>query len=141
MYSKISMMTTLVAILSNYGIYWYINRLETIGCECSDTLQRTITKNFLVLNFILIVGSYLTQSKMPKILSVFYGIYSLFMLLNTFMYLHKLKTEKCECSKHLIREVYYYYYLIRLLLLLLLLALMATMILFVTTMYVKKSLK
>jgi len=140
MYSNVSMFSTLVAMLSNYGIYWYISRLEKLGCECSDTLQRSITKNFLLLNFILIIGSYLTQSKMPKVLSVLYGTYGLFMLINTFLYLHKLKTEKCECSKHLIRDVYYYFYMIRLLLIILMLALMISLLLFVTTVYIKKKL-
>jgi hypothetical protein len=126
---KVSLVSSFLAIISNFGIFWYLNHLENIGCKCSESTQRTITKNFVLLNFFLIVGAYLTQSRMPSVIRILYGTYSMAMLVNTFIYLHKLKTEKCKCADHLIRDVMYYYYMIKILIIILAVTLLLLLVL------------
>jgi hypothetical protein len=101
----------IVSVLFNYMLYAYLDRLEHIGCDCSMPIHRDITKMSIIVNYIVIFG-FLYLGNVPKITTVLISIYNVVMAVTTFIYLRRLKHNKCKCSDHFIRDVYYYYYFI-----------------------------
>lgn len=104
-----------ISILFNYMLYAYLDRLDEVGCKCSDDVKKEAIKAMIIVNYILIFGV-LLFGKIPPSTAVLSSIMSLVFAVFTFTYLYRLKKEKCECSDSMIRDVYYYYYLITFLL-------------------------
>lgn len=118
-----------IAILFNYLLYSYIQRLEKIGCDCGLKTHGQIIKSSILLNYFIIIGN-LVYGSIPPVTRVFIMISDIAFVIYTFIYLYRLKVEKCKCSESIIREVYYYYYALTIFLLFSLLTLSILFILF-----------
>lgn len=111
MYDTAKIFNALISVLFNYMLYAYLEKLEKIGCECSNPTQRDVIKGMIIMNYVLIFGA-IFVSPIPNSTAVMASIMSTVFGVLTFMYLYKLKRDKCKCSKDMIREIYYYYYFI-----------------------------
>ncbi len=101
--------SALVSILFNYILYAYLERLEQINCDCSNTITSNGIKSMILVNYVLIFGV-LFVGNIPESTGVFATILSIVFAITTFKYLHSLKNKQCECSDSMIRDIYYYYY-------------------------------
>lgn len=101
----------IISVLFNYMLYAYLERLDEIGCKCSNDVKKESIKAMIVVNYILIFGV-LMYGKIPPSTAVLSSIMSLVFAVFTFTYLYRLKNDKCKCSDSMIRDVYYYYYFI-----------------------------
>ena len=117
------------AVLFNYLLYSYITRLEKIGCQCGLENHGKIIKSSILINYIIILGTLFTES-IPPVTRVFIALSDLVFTIYAFIFLYRLKNEKCKCSDDIIRDVYYYYYLLTFILTLLFLALLLLFIIF-----------
>lgn len=111
-----------IAILFNYLLFSYIQRLENIGCDCGLKTHGQIIKGSILLNYIIIIGN-LVSSSIPPVTRVFIILSDIVFSIYAFIYLYRLKVEKCKCSDSIIRDVYYYYYALTVFLLISLLTL------------------
>ena len=123
------MLSAIFSVLFNYLLYTYLDRLEKIGCDCGLVVQRASIKSSVILNYILIFGSVMYEGKVPLVTSIMVMIYNIVSTINIFIYLYKLKNEKCKCSESLVRDVYYYYYYLNFVLIMLLLTMMLGVVL------------
>ena len=118
-----------VSFLFNYLLLAYISKLERIGCDCGLTAHRLAVKSSIIVNFVVIFGYIITDTIPPftKILIVMSDIlFSIYI----FVYLYRLKGEKCKCSDGIVRDVYYYYYLINMIIVALLVSLFVLLLIF-----------
>ena len=113
--SNTKIISASISVLFNYMLYAYLDRLEKIGCKCSNKTQRDVTKSSIMLNYIIIFGL-LVFDEVPRTTAVVLTIYNVTMAIGTFFYLRNLKKNNCKCSESITREVYYHYYLITFLL-------------------------
>ena len=116
-----------IAVLFNYLLFSYISRLEKIGCDCGLKRHGEIVKTSIIVNYFIIFGVLFTDS-IPPVTRVLIAFADLTFTLYTFIFLYRLKNEKCKCSNSIIRDVYYYYYLLNFILVGLLLALIVLFI-------------
>ena len=104
-----------VSILFNYMLYAYLDRLDEVGCKCSDDVKKEAIKAMILVNYVLVFGV-LVFGKIPPSTAVLSSTMSFVFAVFTFTYLYRLKNKKCKCSDSMVRDVYYYYYLITFLL-------------------------
>lgn len=101
--------SALISILFNYILYAYLERLEKIGCDCSNTIMSNSIKSMILVNYVLIFGI-LFVGEIPRSTGAFASMLSIVYAISIFTYLHSLKQKQCECSDSMIRDIYYYYY-------------------------------
>lgn len=118
-----------IAILFNYLLYSYISRLESIGCNCNLETHGNIVKSSIIINYIIIFGTLISDS-IPQATKILIVLSDITFTIYTFLFLYRLKNEKCKCSDHIIRDVYYYYYLLTVILILLLVSLLLLSMIF-----------
>uniref|UniRef100_A0A6C0CUI7 Vitamin K epoxide reductase domain-containing protein n=1 Tax=viral metagenome TaxID=1070528 RepID=A0A6C0CUI7_9ZZZZ len=118
-----------IAILFNYLLFSYIQRLEKIGCDCGLEKHSNIVKSSIIINYIIIFGKLFTKS-VPPVTIVLISLSDIVFTIYTFIFLYRLKTEKCKCSDSTVRDVYYYYYLLVVILIALLISLLLVYIVF-----------
>lgn len=118
------MFTIISQILVNFVIftfliimYTYLNKLETIGCECADHPYRKMIKSFTYFAFIFLIftsvvstdliGEYLGDS-MALLYSfvkiIFYTICIVYFYM-VLVFTRYLVNEKCRCSDDIRREI------------------------------------
>ena len=121
----------IVAIIININALVWLNKLETIKCECSGHWMREYIKYYLyvaipVFIIHLIINLYAFAANDYRVLlsdnnpvmtiyEGFVGIVSLFGFVNIFIaiiFINKLKEINCECSEDIKREVYWIYNII-----------------------------
>lgn len=121
----------IVAIIINVNALVWLNKLETIKCECSGHWMREYIKYYLyvaipvfIINLIIYLYAFaandysvLLSNNNPamSIYRGFVGIVSLFGFVNIFIaiiFINKLKEINCECSEDIKREVYWIYNII-----------------------------
>lgn len=118
-----------IAILFNYLLFSYIQRLEQIGCDCGLKRHSDIVKTSIIINYIIIFGKLFTKST-PPVTLVLIALSDIAFTIYTFIFLYRLKNEKCKCSDSMVRDVYYYYYLLIIILIALLVSLLIVYIVF-----------
>lgn len=101
-----------ISIFFNYLLYAYVEKLESIDCKCSDTFRRGSIKGYILTNYVIMSGLLIFDEKIPTLVSLLIGMYTIVGAFNTFMYVRSLKNANCKCSESILREIYYYYYLI-----------------------------
>ena len=118
----------IVAIIININALVWLNKLETIKCECSGHWMREYIKYYLyvaipvfIINLIIYLYAFAANdyrvllSDNNPVMSIyggFVGIVSLFGFVNIFIaiiFINKLKEINCECSEDIKREVYWVY--------------------------------
>lgn len=121
----------IVAIIINVNALVWLNKLETIKCECSGHWMREYIKYYLyvaipvfIINLIIYLYVFAANdysvllSNNNPVMSIyrgFVGIVSLFGFVNIFIaiiFINKLKEINCECSEDIKREVYWIYNII-----------------------------
>jgi len=115
----LSLINSLLGVLFLIMAYTYIEKLEKIGCACSEHPYRKYVKNFTIF---LVAYLLLTMFLPPATLASLMGPTSGFLMMAlhaavtlvgvsffviTIMYVRWLKTEKCKCSEDVRREVMY----------------------------------
>lgn len=109
----------LISISLNYIILNYIDNLERIDCNCSDTWRSKFIKFYstylIVIQTFIILVDIKTLLKFIRIVLPFYlvtQILGIFYLITIFQYSSNLKKSKCKCSNKWERDLMYYYSLI-----------------------------
>lgn len=121
----------IVAIIINVNALVWLNKLETIKCECSGHWMREYIKYYLyvaipvfIINLIIYLYAFAANdysvllSNNNPVMSIyrgFVGIVSLFGFVNIFIaiiFINKLKELNCECSEDIKREIYWIYNII-----------------------------
>lgn len=99
-------MLTILAFIAYGLIIYYLYRLEQTGCECAFDWKRNFVMAFMVLALLVMFFPFGKNPTSAGI--VFMVVFTLTALANAaimFQYVHKLKKEKCECSKSSILTV------------------------------------
>lgn len=95
----------------------YLFKLERIGCKCALNWRRNYMIVFMIFSLTTNFLSMIYPSIRLNISFAFISaVLSLMFLIISIQYVQKLKTDKCNCSKHLTREIMYNYSLIMLVL-------------------------
>lgn len=118
-----------VSFLFNYLLLAYITKLENIGCDCGMNVYANTMKSSILVNFVIIFGSIITEN-IPPFTKLVIMISDIIFSVYTFIYLYRLKSEKCKCSDSIVRDVYYYYYFINFIILALLISLFVLLLIF-----------
>lgn len=122
-------------ILSMIGLvilamfYFYLDKLEKIGCACAEHKYRSFIKKFTVVAFVMSLLSVIaTPFLNPKSMGPMFGGVMMFLamlyvialfvyFILTLVYIHYLKREKCRCSEEYRREIYYWFSVLEILIL------------------------
>ncbi len=101
--------------------YMYVEKLERIGCACSDHPYRNFIKGYTAVAFVFILAMmFLPQEMILRstngVYAMFYTIFAIAFLVSlvlffvlSIQYVRYLVTEKCKCSDDIRREVLYYW--------------------------------
>jgi hypothetical protein len=65
-----------------------------------------------MMTYIITIGTLLFNKNIPISTTILMAIFSISSNVSTFVYLRKLRKDKCECSSEYIRDIYYYYYFV-----------------------------
>lgn len=109
--------------------YTYIDKLEKMGCPCSESKYRKFIKNFsLFAAAYLFILMFVSPTDLPSMLGpqgaiifkainfvIFVAFFVYFVL--ALMYTRNLITEKCQCSEDIRREVMYVYSIVEVIIL------------------------
>lgn len=102
-------------IMINYLTYYYLERFETIKCECGYDVRRDIAKVMLLTSYLLIVGK-LMFPNIPPSAALFVVGYTIVYDIVFVSYIFSLKKKKCECDDTFVDQttnmMYLYYMLI-----------------------------
>jgi uncharacterized membrane protein len=116
--------------------YAYIDKLEKVGCACSEHRYRKFVKNFplvavvyivlfLFLSPAMIFDAFGSVGKFVMDALVFlFGITAIVFFVLAFLYTRYLMTEKCKCSEDMRRDVLYVWSLLEIVLIVALVVLM-----------------
>ena len=98
-------------------IYLYINKLEQIGCDCSNNPDRIFIKTYSIVALVfLLFTAFVSIDMVGKMMGsviamlysllivVFYVIF-IYFIYTTFTYVRYLINEKCKCSEDISREI------------------------------------
>lgn len=95
-----------------YGItYKWIEHMEKTGCDCSNDWRKDFTKYYIIFTlsyniisafYLIFIGNNINIAFNVKVLIT---IVDIFFIINTYLYITKLKKEKCECSEGIFREI------------------------------------
>lgn len=108
--SRSKIVSASVAILFNYMLFAYLERIEKCGCA-KDYKGVKVTKSLIFVNYIIIFGM-LFLPDVPKSTAIFLTFYNITVAVSTFLYMKFLKESDCKCSDSIVRDFYYYYYFI-----------------------------
>ena len=98
--------------------YNWIIHFEKTGCECANDWRKDFIKIYIyfIVSFNIISTLYLiTIGENIKIsfgVKLFLILFDIFFIINSYIYITKLKNEKCECSSNIIREITLIYIII-----------------------------
>jgi hypothetical protein len=108
--------------------YTYVDKLEKLGCACSESQYRSYIKSYSIFLIIYLfatmlmpasaiadmfgdVGTYAYMVIRPLV-----SVATIVFIVLTVMYLRDLVNKKCQCSEDIRREVLYIYYIIEVIL-------------------------
>jgi len=97
--------------------YLYVTKLENIGCDCSNTPERTFIKTYSIISLaFLLITAFVSLDVIREmfgssiamlyaiLIIVFYVIF-IYYIYSTFIYVRFLINEKCKCSEDISREI------------------------------------
>lgn len=113
----IASLISIAILILNVFVVVYLNNLETIGCKCAMDFRRTYIMTYTIISLLNIVlypiFRYLVVTMDSKVISIVLYAWSIIMtlagLLNivfAVQYIHRLREEKCACSKSVVRDVW-----------------------------------
>jgi uncharacterized membrane protein len=109
--------------------YTYIDKMEKVGCACSEHKYRHFIKVWSLIALIIVgvmmfaplklVESFSTELGMAySVVYVLFLIVHVVYLIMSLMYIDHLVKEKCKCSEDLRRELLYFWFILRALIIL-----------------------
>jgi hypothetical protein len=109
--------------------YTYIDKMEKLGCACSEYKYRKFIKVWTIIAFAVVAVMMFVPLKtvnwFNQSLGMTYGVFHFMFLtvhivylIMTLMYIDHLVKEKCKCSEDIRRELLYIWFLLRAILLL-----------------------
>ena len=107
-------LTGFVSILFNYLLQTYLERFESLNCICGFDIRRDISKTFLLMSYVIIIGKVLVP-KIPMSARYFLLLFTLIFDFVFISYIFSLKQKNCSCkniSQDAITSVLYYYYML-----------------------------
>lgn len=118
----ISALFSLVILIIDIFVLFYIDNLEKIGCKCATDWRKTYAYAYLIISIVysFIAGFVFAIMSSSDLSSSIKSIVSDVMLIGTFIiilggilyiifslqYIHHLKDIKCKCSKGIVRDVW-----------------------------------
>ena len=126
-------------------ISWF-HKLQEIDCKCSQNWMGEYIKYFLYAYFAMLVVSlivnvylYVSQTaykesqvyKVFRYVNILFAAFGFANMIIAIIYIEQLRTQKCECSEDVRREVYWYYNIIRLVLVSFMLLIMISAYIFI----------
>jgi len=106
--------TASVNILFTYLTYFYLERFESLNCECAYDVRKDICKSFLLIFYVLIAGK-LMYPDIPNSARFFMMGFSLLFEIVFASYIYSIKNKRCNCqnlSQGFATSVLYYYYML-----------------------------
>jgi hypothetical protein len=108
MYNVILLLFAIFFVVVQLLIINYLFKLEKTGCKCALDWRRNFILFFMVVAVVnLLVTSFLTHEQIPLVQTLV-TVLGLVNVIVTLQYVNKLKTEKCECSASIYREIMMY---------------------------------
>lgn len=107
-------LTGFVSILFNYLLQTYLERFESLNCICGFDIRRDISKTFLLMSYVIIIGKVLVPN-IPMSARYFLLLFTLIFDFVFISYIFSLKQKNCSCkniSQDAITSVLYYYYML-----------------------------
>lgn len=107
-------LTGFVSILFNYLLQTYLERFESLNCICGFDIRRDISKTFLLMSYVIIIGKVLVPN-VPMSARYFLLVFTLIFDFVFISYIYSLKQKNCSCkniSQDAITSVLYYYYML-----------------------------
>ena len=109
----ITILTLLIGMSLQACIIYYLNNLQTIGCECAMNSKRTFIFAYTIFSLLFGVPQLFTD-KVTKYLAKYpaaiFGL-SVLMISNiviTLLYIEDIKKANCKCSESVFRDMMYY---------------------------------
>jgi len=102
-----------IHILFNYLLQMYLNRFEEFNCNCAYDVRKDLSKTFLMVFYVLIIGKILVPD-IPRSARYFMMIFTLIFDIVFVSYIFSLKQKNCKCnlSQDITTTILYYYYLL-----------------------------
>lgn len=120
----LALFVSLVIMIVNIFVLVYLRRLESIGCECAMDFRRTYIQVYLIISlinagviglFTLATGTQIMQAAESthtalviglSVWSVIMFIAGVVYIVFAMQYIHRLRNEKCDCSRSVTRDVW-----------------------------------
>jgi predicted membrane channel-forming protein YqfA (hemolysin III family) len=116
----LSLIWSLFLIVVNIIVLVYLNRLEKMGCKCAEDFRKTYVQVFLIVTLVNVgvMAVFMTwlssrDSKPPAIVTNLLMVWLVILFCATVVYIvfalqyiHRLRDEKCGCSKAMTRDVW-----------------------------------
>ena len=109
----ITIVSLLIGTSLQACILYYLNNLQTIGCECAMNSKRNFIFGYTIFNILFGVTNLFTD-KITKFLTKYpatiFGL-SVLMITNivvTLLYIEDIKKANCKCSESVFRDMMYY---------------------------------
>jgi len=109
----ITIVSLLIGTSLQACILYYLNNLQTIGCECAMNSKRNFIFGYTIFNILFGVTNLFTD-KVTKFLTKYpAAIFGLFVLIIsnivvTLLYIEDIKKANCKCSESVFRDMMYY---------------------------------
>lgn len=97
------LMNVLYIVLWVY-VYMYIQKLEQMGCDCSNDWRRSFIKGYVVLLVVFALLKIFKVVPSELVMTVYFAM-TVFFVFVVFDYIHELKVKKCQCSESMTRDV------------------------------------
>jgi len=109
----ITIVSLLIGMSLQACIIYYLNNLQTIGCECALNSKRTFIFAYTIFSLLFGIPQLFTD-KVTKFLTKYpaaiFGL-SILMISNivvTLLYIEDIKKANCKCSESVFRDMMYY---------------------------------
>lgn len=99
-----------VALLFNYILFAYVDKLQRSGCFCRLEENIKAVKSSIMVSNIIIIGA-LIFPRRPLIVTLIVGVFNIVSNLSVFLYIIQLRNN-CDCSKTTSREIFFYMYVL-----------------------------
>jgi predicted tellurium resistance membrane protein TerC len=94
---------SLIVVILFSWFYYYLDKLEKIGCACA--LNKTRTLLMVSIGVIVVLRLVDAVFPLPNLAQLLVTFASLAFVILAFVYIRRLKNEKCKCSETTARDV------------------------------------
>lgn len=102
----------IIATLLNYLTHAYLDKFESMNCDCKFDNRIHILKNIINIFFLLTIFKVAFKNDIPNSVNYFVMFLIMFFDVIFYLFLRKLVTEKCKCQENITKILYTYYLLL-----------------------------